>query len=191
MANQDSTPSETRHCEQCGAEIPRARLKYNAQPRVKFCSDSCAKERASSFKITANRALAIPTASTGAMSEMLVAAELLRRGCEVFRAVSAACSCDLIARSGDGVGLVRIEVRTGTVHRMTGCITFSCRRADLGRSDAFAVVTYSGAPAISWHSLTRHGADFLTGLNDARPIATIPRPKALSGDSQGMSGGRQ
>lgn len=53
----------------------------------------------------------IPRGTTGAVSELRVAADLLERGYEVFRAVSPSCSCDLAVLK-DGK-LVRVEVRTG------------------------------------------------------------------------------
>lgn len=47
--------------------------------------------------------------SKGTMFELLVAADLLKRGFEVFKSVSHAASCDLIAHK-DGY-LIRIEVK--------------------------------------------------------------------------------
>lgn len=46
----------------------------------------------------------------GAASELLVAADLLLRGWDVFRAVSGACPCDLIIMRGSV--LRRVEVKT-------------------------------------------------------------------------------
>lgn len=47
----------------------------------------------------------------GTISELLVCADLLRMGYEVFWAVSPTASCDLIATKGDAV--FRVEVKTG------------------------------------------------------------------------------
>lgn len=51
------------------------------------------------------------TGVRGAISELLVAADLLERGYEVFRAVSQSCSCDLVATKPNV--FLSIEVRTG------------------------------------------------------------------------------
>lgn len=56
------------------------------------------------------------SSSRGALAELLVAADLMARGYEVFRAVSPSASCDLTALK-DGLSL-RVEVRTG--RRMPG-----------------------------------------------------------------------
>lgn len=58
-----------------------------------------------------NAPATIATATTGALSELIVAADLMRRGYSVFRALSPACDCDLaVLKEGR---LLRIEVRTG------------------------------------------------------------------------------
>lgn len=56
------------------------------------------------------RANGVNPGKTGAIVELAVAVDLLRRGFDVFRALSPSCSCDLVALKP---GLVlRIEVRT-------------------------------------------------------------------------------
>jgi hypothetical protein len=51
----------------------------------------------------------------GAIGELTVCADLMRKGFNVFRAVSPACYCDLIATHGPTT--LVIEVRTGTHQR--------------------------------------------------------------------------
>lgn len=51
------------------------------------------------------------TSNEGTIGEMLVIADLMRRGYEVFRATSPGCSCDLILLKG-GL-LIRTEVTKG------------------------------------------------------------------------------
>lgn len=51
------------------------------------------------------------TGAIGAANELRAAVFLMRRGYEVFRALSPTCSCDLIVLK-DGL-LKRVEVRTG------------------------------------------------------------------------------
>lgn len=84
---------------------------------------------------------AIPTGSVGAMNEMLVAADLLRRGYEVFRAVSPCAPCDLLVLSG--ALLLRVEVRS-TVRDRYGWLARRQRRKDVGRYDIRADVEPSG-----------------------------------------------
>jgi hypothetical protein len=66
----------------------------------------------------------------------------MRRGYHVFRALSPACSCDLIALAGDRA--LRIEVRTGRLRR--GELHFSRNREWTKRTEAdldhYAVVVY-------------------------------------------------
>lgn len=61
---------------------------------------------------------------------MIVACDLLRRGYEVFRALSPSASCDLaILKAGK---LLRVEVRTGYRDRITGQVgTTRTHRADI------------------------------------------------------------
>jgi hypothetical protein len=76
------------------------------------------------------------TSTIGAAAEMLVSADLLSRGIEVFRALNIHCSCDLIAhRHGR---LVRIEVKTGSLDwRGRPQVGISKQR---GKHDVLAVV---------------------------------------------------
>lgn len=53
--------------------------------------------------------------TTGAISELRCAVDLLSKGYEVFRAISPACSCDLIALKNNRC--VRIEVRTADISK--------------------------------------------------------------------------
>jgi hypothetical protein len=53
----------------------------------------------------------MPTATVGAMTELLICADLIRRGYDVFRAVSPACYCDIIARKEEVT--LNVEARTG------------------------------------------------------------------------------
>lgn len=54
-----------------------------------------------------------PSGTTGAIAELIVCADLLKRGFEVFRSVSPSCSCDLAIMKDKK--LVRVEVTTGYV----------------------------------------------------------------------------
>lgn len=72
---------------------------------------------------------------------MLAAVDLLSRGYEVFRSVSQACSCDLIAMKNRR--LLRVEVRMAARNPSTGTLYWppmDSKKADIG-----AVITDMGA----------------------------------------------
>lgn len=77
----------------------------------------------------------LSTGVSGACGELAVSVDLLRRGYEVFRAVSPACSCDLVALK-DGKSY-RVEVRTS----QAGAPKPTAK--DAGRFDIFAACTGS------------------------------------------------
>lgn len=83
----------------------------NRRIDAKFCSKDCLRKHAHGVYLISNPRSGLSTGKTGAISELLVAADLLRLGFDVFRAVSQSCSCDIVALR-NGV-TVRIEVRTG------------------------------------------------------------------------------
>lgn len=68
---------------------------------------------------------------------MLVCADLQLQGWEVYRAVAACSSCDVIAVRADR--LLRIEIRTGR-KGLNGQIIYPLKSKYLGRQDLFAVV---------------------------------------------------
>lgn len=78
----------------------------------------------------------LSSGTVGAVAELIVAADLLSLGYEVFRSVSQSCSCDLVAlREGSWL---RIEVRTGS-RLKSGGLTFSFKPRDENRHDVMAV----------------------------------------------------
>jgi len=64
----------------------------------------------------------LPRSTVGAASELQVAADLMRRGFHVFRALSAACPCDLVAWR-EGGPILRVEVKTARVNGVTGRVS--------------------------------------------------------------------
>lgn len=83
----------------------------------------------------------MPDKNRGAISELLVAADLLDKGFDVFRALSQHASCDLIALDADG-SVSRIEVRTANRRRgieSNGQVIPNCRPTD--KCDLYAFVT--------------------------------------------------
>ena len=53
----------------------------------------------------------LPTATVGTIQELRVSVDLLRRGWEVFRALSPSASCDLLILKNNK--MIKLEVRTG------------------------------------------------------------------------------
>jgi hypothetical protein len=119
-------------CKQCKTDF-----KCN-RPHQVFCNRRCRKQ----FEKARYRAKfpepVLSTGTTGAISELRVAVDLLLKGFEVFRAVSPACSCDLIAMR-EGKTPIRIEVRPANF-QINGRLTFPRSRKDGGRQDHFAYV---------------------------------------------------
>jgi hypothetical protein len=101
----DSATSEEQTCVHCHRTFfPHSRHKQ------RFCSVRCRTADAVRFR-SDYKARGIPSGTVGAIAELRVAADLLGKGFEVFRALSQSCSCDLaILRDGK---LVRVEVRSG------------------------------------------------------------------------------
>jgi PD-(D/E)XK endonuclease len=99
----------------------------------KYCSTRC--KRAFKDKLNPVVSLSdLSTGTTGAIGELIASTDLLRKGYEVFRAISPSCSCDLIAVRG--TKSLRIEVRTGA-HSEKGTIQFNKSNF---RADHFAIV---------------------------------------------------
>lgn len=116
-------------CEQCSKEFE------SPFKRAKVCSSECRKTR---FNNKTGRLAdkSISTGTVGAMSEMVVAVDLMKRGYSVFRALSQSCLCDLVAYK-DGKSLL-IEVRTG-YEQDNGKMFFPTNVRDKGRQDIFGV----------------------------------------------------
>lgn len=96
---------ERRACSNCGSEF---------QPRMstqRLCSNHC-REVFYKGQHADPEGEKIPSGTVGAVTELVIAADLMRKGWHVFRALSPACFCDLVAYK-DGQHRF-IEVRTGT-----------------------------------------------------------------------------
>ena len=118
-------------CERCGKSYI---LRSGNQ---RFCSPKCTTADTKAKQAMANERVAISPGSVGAVSELLVCADLLRKGYEVFRSVSPHCSCDMVILKAGR--FVRVEVRTGTI-RENGLGYCPTRKCDEGRYDVLAIV---------------------------------------------------
>ena len=102
---------------------------------TKTCSEKC---RANRYKVLSGRYsdTSIKSGTVGAISEMVVGVDLLKNGYAVFRALSQACHCDLVATKGKEN--IRVEVRTGYKAK-NGNLSFPMKKEDMGRQDIYAI----------------------------------------------------
>jgi len=95
-------------CSECGNDLAPGKIKRHS----KYCSREC--RRSASLKLCTqyNPQLILPrNKNRGAVNELLVCADLMENGFEVFRSVSQSASCDIAILSDSK--LYRIEVTTG------------------------------------------------------------------------------
>lgn len=122
-------------CRHCGASLPIPNTRHRT-----FCNAVCRRALVAARYRERNLRYGIQrsTSTVGAISELTVSTDLLRRGFDVFRALSPAGPCDLVVLRGDR--LLRIEVRTGS-RAASGRITWGKRATD--RADHYAVVLHT------------------------------------------------
>ncbi|MCK4625028.1 MAG: hypothetical protein KAV00_06945 [Phycisphaerae bacterium] len=97
------------NCVYCGKTLTEKKIRRHA----KYCDTECYRKCQGVKWRKLNPRTGIPTATVGAMHELVVAADLLKRGLSVFRALSSMCSCDLVILRGKQ--LLRVEVTTGYI----------------------------------------------------------------------------
>jgi hypothetical protein len=94
-------------CDQCGTE-------FTAITRLgRYCGHTCSAKHWQNRNMLPSLGAenGISKQNVGALNELRVSIDLLQRGYHVFRALSPACPCDLIAFAPDGKALM-IEVKT-------------------------------------------------------------------------------
>lgn len=126
-------------CHYCSREIVRT-----DKMRAHYCSKHCAKaHRVQKYKrnnpYPQEWYKGLSTGTVGACHELLVCADLIRRGWSVYRALSPAASCDMLALFEDRI--FRVEVTTG-VRGDRGELKMPAK--DAARFDLLAVVERSG-----------------------------------------------
>lgn len=119
-----------RPCEHCAMPFVPVRR------HQRFCNPQCQTDAYNTGRGAFPRELKIASSTVGAISELIVAVDLMRRGKHVFRALSPACPCDLAYIEGDR--LITVEVRTGT-RMKSGRL---CHTTDRMRSTLLAVVVH-------------------------------------------------
>lgn len=100
-------PANRRHPHSHTKQCPTCHKEYTGRANQVFCSQVCRPSQSQNI----NGRLDLPTATVGAIAEMAVCADLLRHGYAVFRAISPACYCDILAKKDNSI--LEIEVRTG------------------------------------------------------------------------------
>lgn len=124
-------------CEVCGKSF---------QPRTAThvsCSLACRQEKSRRIWRQTNPeredTAKLNSGKVGAMHEMLVCCDLLKKGYDVFRAVSQSSSCDMVVLKEGKV--IRVEVTTGGF-TATGKVTHPSK--DFSRFDLLAIVLHTG-----------------------------------------------
>jgi hypothetical protein len=107
-----------------------------------YCTTTCRKAHHKQKYAYTSLAPNLSSSNTGAVSELIVCADLLKKGYEVFRSVSATCSCDVIALR-DGI-CTRIEVRSAQIRLDNNGATVPYNAKDFGRQDVVATLTILG-----------------------------------------------
>lgn len=119
-------------CHHCGvAFVPTRRWNI-------FCSLKCSqlRNREHSGYRALSRELDIAPGTVGAINELRVAIDLLKRGFDVYRALSPASPCDLVIFKNGS--MLRIEVKTGYIR--TGLTESSLFVAPPKRDDSFDIL---------------------------------------------------
>ncbi len=100
-------PPTEKDCVFCGAKFS-ARHK-----RQKYCSSKCGSKANQRPPVFEAALPGIPSGSSGAAFELIVCADLVLRGLNVFRSVSPSCPCDLIVQRNREI--FRVEVTKGGI----------------------------------------------------------------------------
>lgn len=119
-------------CKQCGAAIPP---RFGAGAPKRYCSHRCSQRAYSAFDPPMDH----PSGVTGAIGELIVAADLLRRGHYVYRALTPSAPFDLAIWMPNQ--LLRIEVTKARRSR-TGKLIYNAH--DKKNYDVIAVWEASG-----------------------------------------------
>jgi len=114
-----------------------------------YCTIDCRKK---SYLIRTGKesSLGLPTGTVGAISELLVFSDLLKKGYEAYRPLTANCSGDILIEKDKT--FIKIEVRTGYRHRTSNNLSFSPHNI---RAEIIAVVVLQDNEIIYLNSYNR------------------------------------
>lgn len=121
-------------CSVCGGHIPTPIRIRN------YCSINCQAKGSRQRRLERSPQYieSVSTGTVGAIHELAVAVDLMKRGLHVFRALSPACPCDLLVMTASGI--IQVEVRTAR-RKASGELT--CQA--FGIYDVLALITHDGA----------------------------------------------
>lgn len=122
----------SKKCLNCKKYLPLDLPRY--ETRI-YCNGKCRKENEYKRYLVNNPGNGVSTGTLGAMQEILVSYDLLKKGYEVFRAISPASSCDLLIVNNKRT--VRVEVTTGYISNAGKIIV---PKKDVEKLDVLAVV---------------------------------------------------
>lgn len=117
-------------CINCGKALSKGQRK--------FCSPKCAGIFWKEKYLIMNPLKGKTSATTGAISELRVAVDLLAKGYDVFRSLSSNCPCDLAILKNEK--LLRIEVRTAHISTSGKLYKTKLNRDDPKKIDHYAWV---------------------------------------------------
>lgn len=143
-----NTQRSLKTCAVCGGEFDPTRRAAHSPSRAKYCSLKCKGLADVGIRRPAY-AVKLHTGTIGALSEIVIASDLMRRGYHIFRAMSPASPFDLVAVNNDQ--MLRIEVRTGKI-QANGDAACTFTNQDEGRSDVLAIVLM-GTEIVYWPPL--------------------------------------
>lgn len=97
------------NCALCGNTIPVNRGKGNRE-RIKYCSAACLVKATRNGNVSLSEQWGVNASGVGAITELITSIDLMKRGYDVFKALSMG-TCDLVAiKNGK---CIRIEVKSG------------------------------------------------------------------------------
>lgn len=82
----------------------------SGDPRQLYCTKECAQAWRNQPLVSYYRELGISPGTVGAIAELIVAVDLMKKGYHVFRSMSPSCPYDLITFRGEEIK--RLEVKT-------------------------------------------------------------------------------
>jgi hypothetical protein len=124
-----------RACMICGKELTE-------KARKKFCSRTCRRVDEKRRYRGVNPVSGIPSATVGAMHELIAGIDLLKRGFHVFRSLTPSAPGDLMIMNGDKKTLM-VEVTTGT-RAVSGKLMYPSHKKYEHLFDVIAVVEKDG-----------------------------------------------
>lgn len=126
-------------CLVCSSEIENKSGKPIKRIR-KFCSNICSRKHQSARYLSQNQfKLHLPSATVGAIHELLVSVDLLRKGYSVFRSLSPSSPGDLAILLNGKLLIVEVTTASRTV---AGNLAYA--KHDSSKFDVIAVVEHGG-----------------------------------------------